>query len=112
MSCDEVPHVYLDLEDPPPSHDASNMHVCFHMRWSRVVKKVHVKEIAEGLMRGSISTTTKSLRGSTKSGPVIKTILDEVSGSAKPGEVLAMMGPSGALSPPYDVGVTLFGCRL
>lgn len=97
MSCNEQPHIDLDLEDPPPSDDTSNMHGRFHMRWSRLVKKVQVKETTEGLMRGSISTPTQSSRRSTKSGPSIKAILEEVSGSAKPGEVLAMMGASGAL---------------
>jgi ABC-type protease/lipase transport system fused ATPase/permease subunit len=98
MTSDEPPNVEVDLEDPPPSEDASNTSGSFHMRWSRLVKTVQVKETKEGLMRGSISSPAKSSRESlTKSGPVIKTILDEVSGSAKPGEVLAMMGPSGVL---------------
>jgi len=63
----------------------------FLLRWTRLSKLVQVKELSTGLMRGSIaSTSVKS------TGPVIKTILDDVSGSANPGEVLAVMGPSGS----------------
>ena len=61
------------------------------------MKTVQVKEATSGLLKGSIAGPANTSReSSAKSGPVIKTILDEVSGSSKPGEVLAMMGPSGA----------------
>lgn len=63
----------------------------FHLRWSRISKSVQVKEVASGLLRGSISASSKSM------GPIIKNILDDVSGSAIPGEILAIMGPSGAV---------------
>eukprot|EP00546_Thalassionema_frauenfeldii_P006522 CAMPEP_0178908188 /NCGR_PEP_ID=MMETSP0786-20121207/7785_1 /TAXON_ID=186022 /ORGANISM="Thalassionema frauenfeldii, Strain CCMP 1798" /LENGTH=657 /DNA_ID=CAMNT_0020580065 /DNA_START=116 /DNA_END=2089 /DNA_ORIENTATION=- len=62
----------------------------FHLRWSRISKSVQVKEVSPGLLRGSISASSKS------KGPVVKNILDDVSGSANPGEILAIMGPSGS----------------
>lgn len=79
------------------------------LRWSRLVKQVQVKDVSVGLMRGSIASPTPSSNPSEgptteqakqepqpSSGPVMKTILSKVSGSAEPGKVLAMMGPSGS----------------
>jgi ABC-type multidrug transport system fused ATPase/permease subunit len=65
-----------------------------YLRWSRITKRVEVKEVNAGLLRSSIAASpTEDLQ---KSGPQIKLILNEVSGSAAPGEVLALMGPSGS----------------
>ncbi|KAI2511875.1 ATP- binding [Fragilaria crotonensis] len=62
-----------------------------------LIKKVQVKELSSGLLRGSIASQTAGSRDSlSRACPVVKTILDEVSGSAEPGEVLALMGPSGS----------------
>ena len=86
--------------EAPPLQDASRTSG-FHVRWSRLVKTVQVKEATSGLLKGSIAGPANSSRkSSANSGPVNKTILDEVSGSSKPGEVLAMMGPSGASALP------------
>lgn len=88
----------IDLEAPPVGFSELAPSIGFHLRWSRVVKTVQIKAATSGLLRGSIAAPSSSSRESfaaKSGGPVIKTILDEVSGSAKPGEVLAMMGPSG-----------------
>ncbi|KAL7542532.1 hypothetical protein ACHAXR_011860 [Thalassiosira sp. AJA248-18] len=87
-----------------------------HLRWTRIAKTVEVKDVNTGLLRGSISAPSRfgkdssidddpdnsnaasaaddeeapSKRSSTK------TILNGVSGSASPGQVLALMGPSGS----------------
>jgi ABC-type multidrug transport system fused ATPase/permease subunit len=68
-----------------------------HLRWSRLVKSVEIREQNSGLLRGSISTPShQSHEDFKKSGTQTKTILNEVSGTASPGEVLALMGPSGS----------------
>ena len=63
------------------------------LRWSRIGKTVQVKDANSGLLRGSISTRDIN---NSKSGPFQKAILSEVSGCAAPGQVMAMMGPSGS----------------
>jgi hypothetical protein len=69
----------------------------YFLRWSRIHKCVEVKEASSGILRSSIAaTTTDSEKPFQKSGPVHKTILLEASGCAAPGEVLALMGPSGS----------------
>ena len=70
--------------------------VGFCLRWNRLVKKVQVKELSSGLLRGSITSHIVKSGDLFSKASVVKTILDEVSGSAKPGEVTALMGPSGA----------------
>jgi ABC-type multidrug transport system ATPase subunit len=70
-----------------------------YLRWARITKEVEIKEGNSGLIRGSIATPTpESTEESKKKGTVAvkKTILNGVSGSAAPGEVLALMGPSGS----------------
>ncbi len=67
------------------------------LRWSRLVKTVQVKEINAGLLRGSIAAPNpEAIKEYTKTGPTTKTILNQVSGCAQPGQVLCMMGPSGS----------------
>ena len=64
-----------------------------YLRWSRLQKTVTIKESNSGLLRGSIAApTVASADAFKKQGTHQKTILDEVSGCAAPGEVLAMMG--------------------
>ena len=88
-----------------------------HLRWTRIVKTVEVKEVNAGLLRGSIAgkrpPPSDGSSGQTASSPSsdeghgrgpngggkktwTKTILAGVYGSASPGEVLAVMGPSGS----------------
>lgn len=69
-----------------------------YLRWSGVTKSVKMVEDNSGLMRSSISerpkgTVKKDLKDS---GNPMKIILNNVSGSASPGEILALMGPSGS----------------
>ena len=64
-----------------------------YLRWSRLQKTVTIKESNSGLLRGSIAApTAASADAFRKQGTSQKVILDEVSGCAAPGEVLAMMG--------------------
>ena len=60
----------------------------FYLRWSRIQKTVTVKDKTR---RASIAGNTNAPETSSK-----KTILYHCSGSAAPGQVLAIMGPSGA----------------
>jgi len=69
------------------------------LRWTHITKEVEVKEVNSGLLRGSIAAPSpESAEDLKKAGTqtVKKTILNGVSGSAAPGEVLALMGPSGS----------------
>lgn len=85
-----------------------------YLRWTRITKAVEIKDVNTGLLRGSIAGTTRELdqedghkndnakdveEASTSTKPSSssnKTILNGVSGSAAPGQVLALMGPSGS----------------
>lgn len=60
----------------------------FHLRWSRIQKIVTVKDMSRGASMAGIANVPET---STK-----KTILYNCSGSAAPGQVTAIMGPSGA----------------
>ncbi|KAL7557298.1 hypothetical protein ACA910_016258 [Epithemia clementina (nom. ined.)] len=67
------------------------------LRWSRLTKTVAIKDGTGGLMgRSSISMSFHDKRPSTTERTTTKKILNEVSGYAAPGEILACMGPSGA----------------
>lgn len=99
-----------------------------HIRWSRITKVVDVKESSGGLLRGSIAggkaPPPSSSRAGQKGGDVdgndsktdggkdagpaastTKVILCEVSGEAKAGQVMALMGPSGS-------GKVSYVCRM
>ena len=66
-----------------------------YLRWSRLVKTVVLKDGSGGLMgRSSISMTFNDRSDAEIT--THKTILNEVSGFAAPGEVMACMGPSGS----------------
>jgi len=78
------------------------------LSWSGISKLVVVKEINAGIMRSSISAPSNKKKdappaprksrlslGSTKE-VVTKAILKDVSASAEPGKILALMGPSGS----------------
>lgn len=86
-----------------------------HLRWTRITKSVEIKDTNTGLLRGSIAaaaivettdiedqvtSNAKSSNQQESTGDSnkvnMKTILHQVSGSAAPGEVLALMGPSGS----------------
>ena len=76
-----------------------------HLRWARITKSVELKDEFRGLLRGSIADTAHNrnvvadveVGASTKKVEnTTKVILNSVSGSASPGQVLALMGPSGS----------------
>mmetsp|Transcript_15601 Transcript_15601/g.20340 ORF Transcript_15601/g.20340 Transcript_15601/m.20340 type:complete len:668 (-) Transcript_15601:3085-5088(-) len=69
------------------------------LRWLRISKTVEVRDITTGLMRASISNSSGNKESGEKnvaSNSVKRRILNRMSGSAKPGEILAIMGPSGS----------------
>ena len=89
----------------PTSPTTSKKNGGKHLRWARITKSVELKDESRGLLRGSIADTahkkdvvadvevgasTKKVENTTK------IILNSVSGSASPGQVLALMGPSGS----------------
>jgi ABC-type multidrug transport system fused ATPase/permease subunit len=108
----EAPKGPMDLEAGPNSNgvavndvddttyeDASDIvgKKGLHLRWSRLTKSVEIHEQNSGLLRGSIATPNhQSKEDFKKAGTQTKVILNEVSGTASPGEVLALMGPSGS----------------
>jgi len=68
-----------------------------NLRWSRLSKKVEIQEQNSGLLRSSIATPSQESREElARTATPIKTILNDVSGMASPGEILALMGPSGS----------------
>eukprot|EP00548_Thalassiothrix_antarctica_P007970 CAMPEP_0194140468 /NCGR_PEP_ID=MMETSP0152-20130528/9999_1 /TAXON_ID=1049557 /ORGANISM="Thalassiothrix antarctica, Strain L6-D1" /LENGTH=666 /DNA_ID=CAMNT_0038838721 /DNA_START=60 /DNA_END=2060 /DNA_ORIENTATION=- len=83
----------VDIESPEGNTGSTRS---FYLRWSRVSKSVLVKESSSGLLRGSIGRKSNTSDRSWRSSVATKTILNEVSGSAKPGEIVAVMGPSGS----------------
>ena len=77
------------------------------LRWVRICKTVEVKDEKKGLIRSSISTppsaapaagatSTVDASASMAKRTVTKRILDNFSGQACTGELLALMGPSGS----------------
>jgi ABC-type multidrug transport system ATPase subunit len=76
------------------------------MRWTNIIKTVELKENTGGLIKSTIGdpkgTSTPDNADSDDSiAPVVpgtshKIILNQISGQAKPGEILALMGPSGS----------------
>ena len=60
-----------------------------HLRWARVQKVVELKDDARQSLKGRISKITPDTTQH-------KVILNQVSGEAKPGEIIALMGPSGS----------------
>ena len=86
-----------------------------HLRWAGLTKTVEAREAQAGLLRGSIAgggskagdgpgsgsgskskSKSKSKSAPSGAGDHRRTILDGVSGGARPGEVTALMGPSGS----------------
>jgi ABC-type glutathione transport system ATPase component len=72
-----------------------------HLKWTNIVKTVEIKDQAVGLIRSSIAgakmddMNNNNMNSSPKIGDV-KVILNQISGEAKPGQILALMGPSGS----------------
>lgn len=72
-----------------------------HMRWTNIVKTVELKDNSEGLITSDISGGGDRDLNTTADRAVDaeinqKVILNQISGQAKPGEILALMGPSGS----------------
>jgi len=64
------------------------------LRWSRISKKVEIRGSSGGIIRSSISSPSSEIQSGAKVRELV--VLDQVSGFAAPGEVLACMGPSGS----------------
>jgi hypothetical protein len=97
------------LHRPSPSEPPQPRNsVPLFLRWSRLSKTVQVQEANAGLIRRSIAEPSNNqrlqrgggssrIRSSSNAGrPIIKPILNQVSGFAAPGQVLALIGPSGS----------------
>jgi ABC-type multidrug transport system ATPase subunit/ABC-type multidrug transport system permease subunit len=65
-----------------------------YLRWTNIVKTVEIKDQSVGLISSSIGGTTSSSQ--QKEASQMKIILNQISGQAKPGQILALMGPSGS----------------
>jgi ABC-type multidrug transport system ATPase subunit len=101
MTNDDENQLNNDIErgDDPAATGATGTgtNAGFYLRWSRIRKEVTVVEATSGLLRGSIAVPNReSIETIKKTGPVKKTILNNVSGYARPGEIMALMGPSGS----------------
>lgn len=92
----------------PPAMDfktkTKNSSAC-HLKWTNITKTVELKENNAGLIKTTIgdpkivaSAPGEDSVTSIESSPPAahKIILNQVSGQAKPGEILALMGPSGS----------------
>ena len=117
-------HQQQEVATPIP-HSANNSTSGKHLRWTRITKIVDLKKDGKnggGLVRGSIAATATTAErvGTNGASPIDQqpqttiqdldennipsssvsssrnTILNGVSGSASPGQVLAIMGPSGS----------------
>ena len=89
----------------PTSPTTSKKNGGKHLRWARITKSVELKDESRGLLRGSIADTAHNKdaadieeggASTQKVENTTKVILNKVSGSASPGQVLALMGPSGS----------------
>jgi ABC-type multidrug transport system ATPase subunit len=70
-----------------------------HLSWSNIVKTVIPKENAGGLIKSTIgesADTGNSILQNSTADSNKKLILNQISGQAKPGEIMALMGPSGS----------------
>ena len=104
------------IDDDKPTQTTKKKNGGKHLRWTRITKSVEIKDVNTGLLRGSIAATnhnsdveevmpsssstqleeTTSSSTNKPTSSAMKTILNGVSGSASPGQVLALMGPSGS----------------
>ncbi len=79
-----------------------------HLSWTNITKTVELKETSQGLLKSSIGgdvkgenkdspdATTAATVTAAAPPPSQKIILNQISGQAKPGQILALMGPSGS----------------
>jgi len=73
-----------------------------HLRWTNIVKAVELKDKSGGLIKSTIGGDREDGPENASTVDTIapesnqKVILNQVSGQAKPGEILALMGPSGS----------------
>ncbi len=88
----------IGLTQNQPTLNIDKTKSCY-LKWTNIVKSVEIKDQAVGLIRSSIGGTklddTNNVNTSPKIGDV-KVILNQISGEAKPGQILALMGPSGS----------------
>ena len=65
----------------------------YELQWTRLMTTVEIREASSGLLRSSSISNNST---APEEGAQDKSILDQVSGAASPGQVLALMGPSGS----------------
>lgn len=78
----------------------SNHNETLHLRWTNLTKSVDTKDDTVGATTTTTTNNAPNRKLGSKTGTIHptgkKVILDNVSGEARPGELLATMGPSGS----------------
>mmetsp|Transcript_20811 Transcript_20811/g.23597 ORF Transcript_20811/g.23597 Transcript_20811/m.23597 type:complete len:754 (-) Transcript_20811:169-2430(-) len=89
----------VTLNPQKPTLNTDQTKSC-HLSWSNIIKTVEVKDASIGLIRSSIAGNSgnNGVNGTTNAAPTTttKVILNQISGQAKPGQLMALMGPSGS----------------
>ncbi len=70
-----------------------------YLKWTNMTKTVEIKDQNIGLIKSSIGGETNkngSSANNSNERADTKIILNQISGQAKPGEIMALMGPSGS----------------
>ena len=74
-----------------------------HLRWTNIIKTVDLKENSGGLIKSTLGDSKAQTKANATSAAAEaaalsnqKIILNQISGQAKSGEIMALMGPSGS----------------
>ncbi len=79
-------------KDSKPTLNIDKTTPCY-LKWTNITKTVEVKDQDMGLIKSSIGESANDKKENKE---FTKIILNQVSGQAKPGQILALMGPSGS----------------
>lgn len=82
-----------DVETPTLNYNKTKE--C-HLKWTGVMKTVEIKDQSVGLIRSSIGGKGEKETSSLPKSGDTKIILNQISGEAKAGQIMALMGPSGS----------------
>lgn len=105
---EEVVTLTATNDNQKPTLNIDKTKACY-LHWSNITKTVEVKDQSSGLITSSLgdskkqtqppsssSATATSTTAAAAAASDTKVILNQISGRAKPGEILALMGPSGS----------------